>query len=200
MPQVPGAAPDDPTPDFGALYRLSDDGFGLTPRLAYYLWSTALLLWDMWRLETDDREDYVSELPPIAQRVADAAWLERFTECFESLAGRLAAGEGDPDLATCTGEEMALHLVINWAESLSRDGMLDDDPAAEVPAAQGAQDFDFNLAREVLFRDHDVLALFDPNLDGIEDPDDPVNRQHTLVNLHPREWFIPFGVSGETEL
>lgn len=199
MPSVPGAGYDKPTPDFDAVYRLSADGFSLTPRLAYCLWSAALLLGDSWRLEIDDADGYVSELPPVAQRVADAAWLERFTKCFESLARWLEAGQGDSDLATCTGEEMALHLVINWAESLFHDGMLADIADAGVPAGRGGQDPDFDLAPEVLFRDHDVLSLFDPSLDGIEDPDNLFNRQHRLVNIHPRDWFVPFDSTGDRE-
>lgn len=40
---------------------------------------------------------------------------------------------------------------------------------------------------EVLFTDHDVLMLFNPALDGIEDPDISGGAK-----LHPRDWFKPF--------
>lgn len=46
-------------------------------------------------------------------------------------------------------------------------------------------DSDFDWVREVL--DHDVLMLFNPSLDGIEDP-----AVVDTANLHPREWFLPF--------
>jgi hypothetical protein len=41
--------------------------------------------------------------------------------------------------------------------------------------------------REVLFEDHDVLMLFNPSLDGVDDS--PVIA---AAYLHPRDWFRPF--------
>lgn len=53
-------------------------------------------------------------------------------------------------------------------------------------------DLDVDMARSLLFRDHDVLVLFEESLDGVEDPDDPVSSDQGFVNLHPREWFALF--------
>lgn len=39
--------------------------------------------------------------------------------------------------------------------------------------------------REVLFEDHDLLMLFNPALDGVE------NDINGNPPLHPRHWFTP---------
>lgn len=41
-----------------------------------------------------------------------------------------------------------------------------------------------------LFHDFDVRFLFDPALDGIEDPDHPAYQAEG--NLHPCDWFKTF--------
>jgi hypothetical protein len=40
--------------------------------------------------------------------------------------------------------------------------------------------------REVVFEDHDVLMLFNPALDGVE------NSCDGNSSLHPQDWFEPF--------
>lgn len=135
------------------------------------------------------------DLPPVVQRLADRAWLDRFINCFDALAERLASADfEDTGPASCTGDEMALHLVIRLAEDLVADGVLDPagEPASPLPVVD-EDDPDFNLARDALFADHDVLALFQPALDGIEDPGNDLNRRFRMANLHPTQWFIPFG-------
>ena len=34
--------------------------------------------------------------------------------------------------------------------------------------------------------------LFEPELDGIEDPDNDINQIVGMVNLRPADWFRPF--------
>jgi len=72
------------------------------------------------------------------------------------------------------------------------DGVFDDDDALGRLPILRAHDDDFVRARDVLFHDHDVLSLFDPSLDGIEDSGALENMELRLVNLHPRQWFEPF--------
>ena len=130
------------------------------------------------------------ELPPIARRMADDVWMERFVVCFEGIAARLAGGRfASSQLASCTGEEMALHLVIDSAEAAVSDETI---PLDDSLPADPERDRDFEWAREVLFRDHDVLLLFNPSLDGIEDNDSDLSQRHMFANLHPRRWFLPF--------
>lgn len=57
---------------------------------------------------------------------------------------------------------------------------------------QGEEDVDFDGATEVLLADHDVLWLFQPEADGIEDAENDLNRNMAMTNLHPKRWFLPF--------
>lgn len=179
------AAGDPSQPDFASVY--AGDAL-LTPRLAAHLWVAAVYLSDTYD-ENQHSETLREELPPIARRLADDAWLASFVSCFEALAVRLGTGLASEQLASCTAEEMALHMVIDFAEASVADGM------SFIPQKlprRGAADTDVDWAREVLFRDHDVLMLFNASLDGIEDDSSELAEYYRFANLHPRDWFIPF--------
>jgi len=176
-------------PDFAMLYEPGFAAGGvLTPRLAWLLCETASHLADEWRLVADDV--YVRRhLPRIAQRHATRRWRARFADCFERLAHRIAEGDGDTDaLATCTAEELALHMILTVAPRLLEQDLLDDDAVSDLPD-HGDADRDFALLDGALFEDHDVLLLllYRADLDGIEH--DPRVAES---NLHPNDWFRPF--------
>ena len=157
---MPTAGQSGNQPDFAAIYGDYDI---LTPHLAAHLWGAALFLSDTYR-EDPHSEVLRQELPPVAQRLADEAWIERFVSCFETVADRLGTGRFVPEqLASCTAEEMALHMVIDLAEAFAADGIVPIE--SELPRRSDA-DTDFDSAREILFRDHDVLMLFNVSLDG----------------------------------
>ena len=138
----------------------------LSPRLAWSIWTTAVRLADehqdeaTWDLLRD-------ELPRLAQDAADRAWMARFVRGFDTIAARMTQGLRDLSrLTSCTGDEMALHLVIDEAESSLGEGLLS---SPELLPEDAERDDDFEWARDVMFRDHDVLLLFDPALDGVDD-------------------------------
>ena len=172
-------------PEFASIYA---GNAVLTPRLSAHLWVAAVYLSDTYG-EDPQSEMLREELPPIARRLADDAWLARFVSCFEALAVRLGRGLASEQLASCTAEEMALHMVIDFAEASVADGLA---PIPQKLPRRGAADTDFDWAREVLFRDHDVLMLFSVSLDGIEDDSSELAEYYRFANLHPRDWFIPF--------
>jgi hypothetical protein len=89
----------------------------LSPRLAWSIWPTAMSLADAY--EDEDAWDLLrDELPRLAHDAADHAWMARFVLGFQTIAARMTHGGCDLSrLASCTGEEMALHLVIDEAES-----------------------------------------------------------------------------------
>lgn len=188
----------DADPDFAALYETAvSKGGAMTPRMAYWLWNTGVFLADTWRDGRDDPGPLLEFLPPIARQLAHGEWYERFTNCFDALATRIASGQGDQErLAGCTGEELALHLVIDLAEAHLADGIIDTeiDTVASLPD-HGPLDSDFEAMRSRLFTDHDVLMLFDPMLDGVDDPDSEISQIQRAANLHPRDWFKPFADS-----
>jgi hypothetical protein len=77
---------------------------------------------------------------------------------------------------------MALHLVIDAAEDGTREASLITDDSLPVNLER---DEDFDAVHELLFRDHDVLLLFDTSLDGIEDPHAELAEPGLFANLHP---------------
>ncbi len=177
---------------FAELY--GDPMSALSPRMAWNLWATAGMLADVYADEAtwDLLEE---ELPPLTQSHANRAWIARFVRCFDAIADRLATGDvAVHRLARCTGEEMALHVVIDHTESAWHDGMLST-PASLPENVE--RDEDFAGARDVLFRDHDVLLLFDLSLDGLDDLDSELHQRFRFANLRPDRWFLPFADSQE---
>lgn len=174
-------------PDFAGLYEPHvADGAAVTPRMACWLWQAALVAADSWRFIAD-REWIENALPPIAWPYAKGRWLHEYILGFDRIADRIAGGSGDADLlARCTAEELALHEIIATAETYLHEEVLDVSLAMGLPDHR-EDDRNFHLMREVLFEDHDVLMLFNPALDGIDDPDVSGG-----ANLHPRDWFRPF--------
>lgn len=174
-------------PDFAALYEPHlAEGTAMTPRMACWLWQAALVAAESWRIIAD-RAWIENALPPIAWRYAEGRWLNDYVLGFDRIADRIAGGGGDTALlARCTAEELALHEIIATAETYLDEGVLDVALADALPD-HDQLDRDFDLMRDVLFEDHDVLMLFNPALDGIEDP-----SIGGSANLHPRDWFNPF--------
>lgn len=172
-------------------------GATMTPRVAYWLWDSCIYLADTWRDSRDRPELFHELLPPIARPHAHGAWFDRFIDCYDALAERVAAGDGDREgLATCTGEELALHIALQLAEERLADGMIGPDvgPAEGLPY-HGDDDYDFEALRDLLFTDHDVLMLYDASIDGIEDEGGEAWQVARYANLHPRDWFKPFALT-----
>jgi hypothetical protein len=173
-------------PPFATLYG-SDDT--VSPRTAYWLWATADYLHDTYRLDPDGLFDL---LPPIARPRFEGAWRDRFIQCFATIAERLARGVRDEySLTNCTGEEMALQIVLRSAEDFQADSLWPEPDVLEsLPSHEF--DYDFDLMSDVLLKDNDVMRLFDPQLDGIDDPQNDYAADRGMVNLHPSRWFLPF--------
>ena len=177
---------DNDEPDFAALYEphVDGDGWQMTPRMAWHLWSGALYLADEWR--HGDVHSLLEALPLIARPYAkDRAWRQQFIAGFERIAERLARGGEDDVLARCTAEELALHKIIDLAEAQVLADIVSPAAVCHLPD-HGARDEDFHWMREVLFEDHDVLMLYNHALDGIDRTVDG----HS--SLQPRAWFEAF--------
>ena len=176
---------DERLPDFEGLY-----GSGpLTARMAARLWFVADSIEGM---NFDGMaEQWTRDLPRVAQVYADDQFTIAFGRRFGILATRIAAGlEQLSDLTTCTADEVALHVVIDDAKRLLDDGELDIEWIDALPHHRA--DDDFYGVKDHLFYDLDVLHLYDPAADGVEDPESDVYKTERFVNLHPRDWFKPF--------
>lgn len=112
----------------------------------------------------------------------------------------------------CTGEEMALHTILDYAE----EDFEEDEDYLALP--QFANDEDFDLAREALFEDQDVLELFEDDDSGESSENGAEDVAHASSNrklefmqklsdrfellevfrgchfahIHPEEWFEAF--------
>jgi len=193
---------------YACMWEVCEEGSSpLTPRLAFVLHTSAVVLADNLRtgmsfeiVETPDLADRLDlsntwfwshMLPRAAHRQMTYGWAHRFIACFETIAGRLAAGRGLS--ANCTGEEAAMHALLSFASDLDRDGDIAavwGDELAALPDA-GTDDADFAYLRDVCLEDRDVLWLYDEAFDGVES-DEQAAADLRTVNLRPSEWFLPF--------
>ncbi|WP_204299614.1 hypothetical protein [Actinoplanes campanulatus] len=195
-------------PDFAALFPVchcgSDDcddcsGFQMTPRSAAILWAVA-------QLHADFAYDDVQQFgdTPVSEKDGgwtafadypritwgqDAVWRRQAARAFDDLAADLAAGQ--LPLATCPGEEMAMHLMLRSAQAAAADGWgVPPEKLNLLPEHE--DDFDWDLAVDVLLQDEDILHLFDEQLDGIEDPESEENQRFRIGDYRPEAWFKPF--------
>jgi len=186
-------------PDFVARYPVDYDTtegehVGITPRMAYYLWAGAQILQDDWNDAIRDAqacELHAESLPPIARPYAHGEWLQQFTNCFTNLTHAIAAGEpADGTYSTCTGEDIALHLVIEYVAAAVTDDVLQlPDELDDTYPLYPELDDDYDYLRDLLLADADVLVLYNPANAGIETQRDPLNH---YLNIHPNNWFNTF--------
>jgi hypothetical protein len=167
----------------------------LPPRRAFALWAAASHYLAAMRdvLDVDETElaEAVAgrvELPPIVLRYLQPAWVARFSVCFDSYRDLLATGHGTVP-PECTGETMALHLMLAWAQVFVGHGFWRTSRTyRELP--ETPYDQDFTLLEDLLV-DEDVLLLFDERLADCDDPD-ALLASFQVRNLNPARWFLPF--------
>ncbi|MFF4059491.1 tetratricopeptide repeat protein [Streptomyces sp. NPDC001668] len=116
-------------------------------------------------------------------------WRQQMIRAFDDLAQDIR--EGRPPRPRSTGEEMALHLALERAAAITEDSPdLAEEFTEGLPGQPG--DYDWFACKELLFEDHDVLMLYEPWMEGIENPENSVNQHMRMANLHPDDWFTPF--------
>ena len=131
----------------------------------------------------NDLEEY---LPSAYARHYTPEFLRRFAEAVKGVSGKIA--DEDCYLAA-TIEELAAHALFSstWSQLESAPDL--------IAADYGIKDLDLvkeelSELAETVFEDDDVLMLFDPSLDGIEDA--PEGEDLGLTNLRFEDWFKPF--------
>lgn len=159
--------------------------FGLTPLLAWTLVASLEILGDQWASMPGELD-----VPPCAQRFThDEEFCERMKRSAHYLAEQLASGRSDAVIARCTADEVNLAMALSdtsWIVEVT--GPVP--PVLSEASVRGLES-DAEAASDILFNDHDVLMLWNPMLDGIE------NDAETLAHLgsaglHPSRWFEPF--------
>jgi hypothetical protein len=197
----------DEMPDFATLFPLchcgKDDcdacsGFQVTPRTAAVMWAVAQVLADFAYDDVIEHGDasiadenewsLFGDYPRITWR-EDAVWRRQAARAFDDLTGDLEAGRWPRPI--CPGEEMAFHLTLRNARAAQEDGWgISADELAGLP--EHGDDYDWDMAYEVLLQDDDILNLFDVQLDGVEDPDSDYNQFMGMGDYRPGAWFRPF--------
>jgi len=196
-------------PDFATLFpvcRCGRDscaacsGYQLTPRTAAALWTTAQILADQGYDDVtehgdepvvhDDGSEWALfvRYPRLTWR-QDAVWRRQAARSFDDLTDDLAAGRWPHP--SCPGEELALHLILEDAPTAVSDGWGGlDEALRRLP--EHPDDYDWDLASDAFLQDHDILDLFDVEMDGIEDPDSEDNRARGIGDYRPHAWFRTF--------
>ncbi|HEY7594974.1 MAG TPA: hypothetical protein VH969_17615 [Actinophytocola sp.] len=198
---------EDGDPDFAALFPICRcgretcercGGFQLTPRTAACLWVTGQMSADQAYEDVVQRGDepvgadsdwmLFDQYPRITWR-QDAVWRRQAARAFDDLVEDIEAGEWPRP--RCAGEEMALHLMLRYAEAAAGDDLFGLDGLLEhLPTHR--DDLAWELATETLFQDTEIRWIFDPEHDGAEDPENDVNRDLGIGDYRPPAWFTAF--------
>lgn len=193
-------------PDFAELFPLGDESsereqpWCLTPRTAALLHASLAALGDIAYVEiekggntpvlVEERQGWAffSRLPRVSWR-QEAEWRRRMARSCDDLVDDLERGERP--VPRCNAEGLVLHLAVRDAAA-----ECDDEPEAVEEWVSGlpthSDDFAWEAAEEALSRGSDILQLYRPEADGIEDPDSKENQQLDLGDLRPHVWFQPF--------
>ncbi|WP_433229200.1 hypothetical protein [Actinomadura formosensis] len=139
--------------------------------------------------ETDDASwGFFTQLPRLALH-QPRQWRREMARACDDLTEDLEAGE----LPTprCFAEELVLHLALDQAPAtLEEKQDLEDKDHESLP--RHPDDYDWSLYSDQFFQDSDILLLYQPALDGIEDPTTPLNKTNGIGDMRPDNWFIPF--------
>ncbi|MFG3290246.1 tetratricopeptide repeat protein [Streptomyces sp. NPDC048179] len=136
-----------------------------------------------------DNYAYIFSHLPVHTWRQDAPWRRHMVRCFDDLAHDIRAGKWPTP--TCTGEEMALHVAVDHASSMVVDDLeLVTSFVEDVPSHH--DDWDWGLCLDTLLEDTDVLFLYEPWAQGIEDSDHHLNALMGFANLEVEDWFVPF--------
>ena len=182
------------------------NGPWLTPQMAKNLNYHAFYMAQL-HLDSFDDCSYAGKLPRIATPFykKSTVWRKAYVECHMRIAARLANGlEPSPN---CTGEEMALHNIIDCLENGEQYKLHDS-------IVKFKHDQNFDLLRENSVEDMDVFWLFEDGDNGFSccffiDSDEELDkytpgpflqsvlwgeagRFARVANLHPADWFVPF--------
>ncbi|MER5932937.1 hypothetical protein [Streptomyces sp. NPDC002054] len=176
-----------------------EEPWQMTPRTSRMLSCNLEILADMAHDELDELGDQPISPKgfgiffaclPASTWSQSRSWRRRVLRALDDLNEDIALGRSPEP--RCTAEELALHFALQSASAMTCD---EPDLVAEftrgLPEQRG--DYDWPICSDLLFQDHDVLFLYDPAMQGLEHPDDPLNRRMGIGDLRPEGWFEEFG-------
>lgn len=173
-------------PDFAQIYG-SDTG-ALTPRMAHALWRSTRELEQIWHGCSDEPEELeylLFDVPACVEQVADKAWLSRFSQRLRLVRTCLEVGDLS-NLPACAGDELALYLVFDHADSEVFLWTLDNDEHHRQLPAYRSDEWFRSLA-EILFPDSCVTELLEYAEDGgvYDEP----SFNHRMAGARVDDWF-----------
>ena len=190
------------TPDFIATYRCEECGagvgehastscdgwLGLSPVFAWALWASLEILGDQW-WEIPD----MVEAPTVAQTyMKNAEFRRRMKSSAHYLADEIERGHAEPFLPRCTADEVNLAMALERARALIEHEDLQGVPPELADASLDGLEEDYAFAYDAIRQDCDVEMLWNLRLDGVES-DAELLAQIGSSQLHPLDWFEPFG-------
>ncbi|MGW7556526.1 tetratricopeptide repeat protein [Streptomyces rimosus] len=141
------------------------------------------------RVNLSDNYSYPFSEMPVLTWGQNHQWRHQMARCFDDLANDIKAGEWP--LPTCTAEEMAMHLALEEASAMViADPEFVDDLVRDI--AEAPNDYDWDLCLTLFLEDTDVLLLFEPWSQGIEDPENHIGQRLGIAGLEADQWFVPF--------
>ncbi|MFF8768332.1 hypothetical protein ACF07Q_27780 [Nocardiopsis dassonvillei] len=199
-------------PDFAKLFPLSDGGcdcdkdecpdcesWTLTPRTADILHSALSMMADEAYDDVkngdrpvagkDDSWMFFGTLPRVTWQMS-AQWRRLMARACDDLAGDLEAGR--QPRPRCLAEEVALFLALENEVQVHLEMTQDREDEDHEALPKHRDDYTWDFCLDILFEDHDVMLLFDPRFDGVEDPDSELNRLQAMGDMRPQSWFKNF--------
>lgn len=139
-------------------------------------------------------EGVLGRLPERYASAYDRRFAMIFAVCLQQVAWKIVAPK--KQRLACTAEELALGLLVEDARMYVEDcnEWLEDEDHERIAANGGEEEVLVRIDDwyEMAVEDMDIECLYDPSLDGIEDPANPINRQLRIANLDLKSWFKPF--------
>ncbi|OZM82791.1 hypothetical protein CFP66_08910 [Pseudonocardia sp. MH-G8] len=120
----------------------------------------------------------------------DAVWRRQAARSYDDLVSDLEQGHWPRP--TCPGEEMAIHRMVEYADSMVEDEWIDEPGGLFYKLPEHSDDVDWEAVKDTLLQDQDILELFSEDLDGIEDPDGELNQVMRIGDYRPTAWFEAF--------
>lgn len=197
-------------PDFARLFPVecacgsegcaTCDAGPLTPRTADLLHTALSTMADAAYDDLEEHDDdpapdsddpswgFFTRLPRLAL-LQPRQWRREMARACDDLAEDLEAGE--LPIPRCFAEELVLHFAFDEAPAILDEKQdLEDEEHESLP--EHPYDYDWSLYGDQFFQDSDILLLYQPALDGIEDPTVPLNRTNGIGDMRPANWFAPF--------
>lgn len=212
--------PDDLALDDPADWELFVEGnwnpWPMTARTRFVLWNSLIELqamlelglsqWDEGNARPQD-DDFMQDYPAIVRSQPHEWWNSMLEACVRLIEAMRTGEHWNP---RTPAEEALIHVAcqdgwLSAAEEIiesrpvlrrqlaglpKRDGS--EPNGQEEDDAEAGPDFDWDEVPGALAGDEDIALLWMPEVDGVGDPEDPINRAAGIGDYRAASWHQPF--------